>query len=564
MEYVIGLILLIIVVIIVGLLLRKRLYDSVDYYESWKLDIMNRNVALELSKVKELNLEGDTKEHFEEWKDQWDSILTEELADVEELLYDTEHAADRYNFPAAKKSLNKIEETLVKIEKKIEGILSELNVLLETEAENRKEIAELEPLLHELRKELSHNRFKYDRAEIRFEVEFDEIDHEFKNYSELVEEGNYIQAKDIVANVKKRLEELQTEMEEFPSLYKKSKQELPSQLDDLSRGLREMKDEGYFIDHLDFAREINEYQSRLLDIVASLQKEGTEEAKKALPEMEDRIAEMYELLEKEAIAKNFVETKMPNYEKGLDNLETHFLNTKLEVEQLRETYYFEDSDLEKYMSLEKMVTQLKGKLVEFTTKVEANNYAHSKLRAELEEAFQQLDIIEEEHEQFKQRIQTLRKEEIEAREQLKTIHDTLFKTTRKLRTSNLPGVPDYIWTMMEDASAKSDRVLEALDEQPLDIQRVQKNLSEAQSSVETAIDQTNTMLDHASLTEQVIQYANRYRSTNQSLAQKLAEAERLFRKAEYEHALETAANAIEEVEPGALNRIEKQQEMIVS
>lgn len=563
MEYIIGIILLIIVVIIVGLLLRKRLYDSVDYYESWKLDIMNRNVAQELSKVKELNLEGDTKANFEEWKEQWDTILTEKLADVEELLYDTEHAADRYNFPAAKKSMKQIEETLMKIEKKIEKILTELNELLETEEENRKEVAELEPLLGDLRRKLSQNRYKYDRADIRFEVEFDEIDQEFQKYNELIEEGNYIQAKEIVVHVKKRIEALQIEVEEFPALYKKCKQELPTQLDELSRGLREMREEGYFIDHLDLSREINEFQTRLIDLVGTLEREGTEKAKQASPEMEERIAEMYQLLEKEAIAKNFVETKMPSYEKALDSFETHFLKTKLEVEQLKETYYFEDSDLEKYMALEKMISQLKSKLLEFNDRVEANNYAHSKIRTELEESFQQLEVIEEEHEEFKNRIQTLRKDEIEAREQLKTIHDTLYKTTRKLRNSNIPGVPNHIWTMIEEATNKSDQVLKALDNHPLDILQVQQTLSETKSIVEHAIEQTNTMLDHASLTEQVIQYANRYRSTNQHLAHKLAESEQLFRKAEYELALETAANAVEEVEPGALKRIEKHQEMIV-
>src|SRR5690625_735220 len=129
MEYVIGIILAIIVIIIVGLLLRKRLYDSVDYYESWKLDIMNRNVAQELSKVKELNLHGDTKENFEHWKDQWETILTEDLADIEELLYDTEHAADRYKFPTAKKCMKKMEAILMEIEKKIESIVTELHDL---------------------------------------------------------------------------------------------------------------------------------------------------------------------------------------------------------------------------------------------------------------------------------------------------------------------------------------------------------------------------------------------------------------------------------------------------
>src|SRR5690625_662345 len=259
MEYVIGIILAIIVLIIVALLLRKRIYDSVDYYESWKLDIMNRNVAQELSQLKDLNLHGETKNNFEQWKKEWDTILNDDLADVEELLYDTEHAADRYNFPAAKKSIKKMEENLVTVEKKIETILTELNNLLRIEENNRKQVEELHPLLSDLRKMLSQNRFQYDRAEIRFEVEFDEIEEDLNEYTLLIESGNYIQATDIVEQIKHRLYELQNEMEEFPTLYKRCKQELPSQLDELSQGLREMKDEGYNIEHLDLTREINQY-----------------------------------------------------------------------------------------------------------------------------------------------------------------------------------------------------------------------------------------------------------------------------------------------------------------
>src|SRR5690625_2327165 len=133
MEYIIGSIIAIIVLIIIALLLRKRLYDSVDYYESWKLDIMNRNIAAELSRIKNLNLQGYTKGKFEDWKEKWENILTNELASVEELLYDTEHTIDRFRFSSAKKLLKQIEQILVKVEKEIEDILNELNELLRSE-----------------------------------------------------------------------------------------------------------------------------------------------------------------------------------------------------------------------------------------------------------------------------------------------------------------------------------------------------------------------------------------------------------------------------------------------
>src|SRR5699024_7158921 len=153
---------------------------------------------------------------------------------------------------------------------------------------------------------------------------------------------------------------------------------------------------------------------------------------------------------------------MSSYERTLDNFENTFSEKKSEVKQLKEAYYFEDSDLEKYMSLDKMLTQLREQLKGFVEKVSKNSHAHTKLRAELEEAFQQLEKIEKEHEEFKLVIQNLRKDELEAKEQLQVMSDEIHKITRKLRNSNLPGVPNYIWILLEEAAHKNDQVLNAL------------------------------------------------------------------------------------------------------
>ena len=69
-----------------------------------------------------------------------------------------------------------------------------------------------------------------------------------------------------------------------------------------------------------------------------------------------------------------------------------------------------------------------------------------------------------------------------------------------------------------------------MDKHPLDIQEVQNRLADAQEAVERSIDSTNVMLEQAFLTEHVIQYANRYRSSYPALAVRLKEAEGYFRK----------------------------------
>lgn len=559
MEIIIGIILLVIVLIIISLIMRKRIYDFVDRLESWKLDIMNRNVSAQLTKIKALNLSGETQDRFESWKERWELILSSELPDIEEYLFDAEEAADKFRFSTAKKILRKTEQALQTIEKDIEKILTELDELVESEESSRKEVEYIQPTIKNLRKTIAQNRFQYGKAEVRFEVEIDELSENLDNYHELVDSGNYTEAKELVDSLKLQLEQMQTEIEEFPEIYRACKQDIPSQIDDLYAGIKEMKEEGFRIDHLGFEKELQGYQQRLLDCVKALETGKATDAKTLTSEIVDRIQEMYQLLEKEAIAKNYMESQATSYHKSVLEIAASFEETKSEVETLKQTYYFDDQDMEKYLSLEKSITHLQKVYDEIEIGLEDEKTPHSELRAQLEAGFGQLEELLEKHHDFKVSVYNLRKDEIEAKEKLADIRDQINEINRRLKKSNIPGVPSFIWNSMDTALENCNQVLTVLEKNPLDISEVQQSLSTAKSSVDLLIEQTDVMLDQADLTEQVIQYANRYRSKYPLLAAKLLEAETLFRNFDYEVALEQAARALEEVEPGALKRIEENQ-----
>ncbi|MYL41498.1 septation ring formation regulator EzrA [Virgibacillus salexigens] len=560
MAYIIGGILVVITLIIIGLILRKRVYDVVDRYEAWKMDIMGRNINSELSRIKILNLSGETQDKFEAWKERWEHIVTKELTDIEELLFDAEESADRYRFTKAKKVLADVERILQSIEVEIEDILKEVEELLHSEESSRKEVEHVEPTIKSLRKQLSQNRYQFGKADMFFEGKLDELAEQLSQYYALIADGNYLEAKKLVDQLRASLDAVEVQLDEFPRLYQKSKQELPSQLDELHGGLKEMKEEGYRVDHLAFEKEIKGYQDRLLHIVSDLETGDFTDAELVIEEVDARIKEMYQLLEKEAIAKNYVDTKVPSYQTTLEEMNNTFIDTKHDVEQLKKAYYFEDEDMEKYLSLEKSITKLNGQLEELLSDMEHDNTPHTKLRDEIEEGFQQIELLKEKHEAFKKRINNLRKDELEAKEKLTKMRNQLYHIQRKLKKSNVPGIPNFIWNLIETASHKNQRVLKTLESQPLDMTEVQQALNDAKNAVEYAMEQTDLMLEQAYLTEQVIQYANRYRSQYPMLAAKLAESERLFRNYEYELSLEHAAKAVEEIEPGALKRIEAYQE----
>lgn len=553
---------IIITLLIVGLIFRKRIYDSVDRQEMWKMDIMNRNTAAELARIKGLNLSGETQEKFESWKERWEFIVAKELPDISEMLFEAEDAADRYRFPTSRKIIQKVDHTLNVIEDDIKRMLGELEELLESEQTSQQDIEVLQPKLRDLQQSILQERNQYGRSVPRFTERLEEIETGSLTYDELVEAGNYLEAKDFVDQLKEDFRNLEDEVKEFPTLLKMCTHHLPSQLDKLSSGLKTMKE--YRVEHLGFDQEIHNYEQRLLDCVQSLEKGTTSEVKTIIEEIEERITEMYDLLEEEALAKNYIETQLSNYEQLLKELVLGFNETKEEVEVSRKSYFFEDHDMEKYHSLEKAVTHSKNESDKFKQDLDDEEKAHSNLRVQLEEEMKRLKDLDKRHQDFKEKVRSLRKDELEAQEKLSEMRKQVNDLKRKLKRSNLPGIPNFILHVIESAVKSNDNVMKKLDKQPLDIAAVNHALDVAESAVDDAIEQTDVTLDQAYLTEQVIQYANRYRSTYPLLAAKLSESERLFRSFEYELSLEHAASAIEEVEPGALKQIEANQVAMLS
>lgn len=555
-AYIIGFILVIIVLIILGLILRKRVYDEVDRLEVWKMDIMNRRVTTELQRVKALNLSGETQQKFETWKETWDRILTRDLPDIEEFLLDAEESADRFRMPSAKKNLLAVEKTLTGIELMIEEMYAELDDLLDSEKQSRKEVMEVQPKIKELRNLLLQNRHLYGNAEQRFEKEINEQQDLLEHFYSMIDEGNYYEARQIVNTLRDNLTVLFEKIEDFPIIYKKCKREVPDQIHQLLSGIKEMKEEGYRIEHHNLEKELTTYQKQLTEQVLVLEKKDVTDLHFLLQSIEERISEIYLLLEKEAQAKTYVEKHITYFETLIKEVVTDFDATNEEVTNLQQTYYLEESDLELYANLEKWIHQLERQYQQVNNAIEVDKETYVSLRDQIETSYQDLKKLQESHQEFKDQVRTIRKDEIEAKKSIRVLKRELFDTTRKIQKSNLPGIPSFVWNLLDEATERSDQVIEKLAKQPLDMGEVSHALKEAETAVRGVIEQTNGLIEQAYLVELVIQYSNRYRSKYPLLAAKLTEAENFFRDFAYEEALDTASQALEDVEPNALRRLE--------
>ncbi|MBB6282656.1 septation ring formation regulator EzrA [Geobacillus subterraneus] len=536
---------------------RKQMYREIDRLEGWKIELMNRPVPDELAKVKQLNMTGETERLFEQWRQQWDEIVAVKLPNVEEQLFDAETLLDKYRYRQARKLLGQMEDGLRRLEEEVHQIIHEVNELIGSEEQNRAEIEELRAAHREAKKTLLAYRYTFGAAADLLDVRLSEAEKQFQSFVELTEAGNYLAARDVALLLKEELGRLTAMMEEIPLLLGECQTSLPAQLAELADGHQEMEQSGYILDHLHVERALEEKQEKIKQCLAMIGELRVEEAKQTVAELREEIDTLYDLLEKEVLAHRYVQTEMPRIGGMLKELAAEAKETGAEALFVQQSYHLPPGDLEKYRSIEKQLHQLQKRFLLIEERAAEAKTAYSLLREELEQLVGQIGMMKEEHEQFRVMLQTLRKDELIAREKLDDMRKQLSEALRLVQKSRLPGLPEPYALELAEARNSLQNVAARLDEKPLDMPSVDQALEEAKASVERLYERTIEMIEQAALAERTIQYGNRYRRRYPAVHKGLEEAEFLFRHYDYEEALRQAVATIESVEPGAFDRVQQ-------
>ncbi|MDQ0413016.1 septation ring formation regulator EzrA [Mesobacillus stamsii] len=556
MKYIIGGIAILIILFLIGYFMKRKFYSEVDRYESWKIDIMNRPVLDEMSKVKQLNMTGQTEELFERWRREWDELVTSKLPSIEDYLFDAEEYIDKYRFNKAKESLAVIDRRLTETEDKIKKILGELNDLVGSEEKNREEIDGLKEYYRENKRNLLAHRHSFGNAETSLEAMLAEIQSKFIEFDDKTENGNYLEARETVLSIQSMLDQVSAKMELIPVLLHECQSVIPAKLDELKDGVKQMKEKGYVLDHLNADREIEEFSNELASYLGMLEMGEVENAEQGIHALKERLEKLIDMLEEEVLAKQYIASTEQIAKEVLVKAITENKTLQEETKHIQESYHLTERELSAQTQVEQ---QIKGLLKRFELidhRITGNDTAQSVIKSELQEAKEQLDQLVEEQKRLLEKLNALREDELAAREKVSGLTKKISELIRIVSKSNMPGLSQEYQYLLEDAHESIKQVHEQLEKKPLDIPAVQQYLEIAVLTVEKLDNSTQEIVETVVLAERVIQYGNRYRSRYPSVERGLREAEERFRNYDYREALEQAATSIEEVDPGAMKKIE--------
>lgn len=555
MEFILGGLILILAFFVIGYFFKKKRYKDIDKLEEWKLNVMNRPVLDELSKVKQLNMNGETEEMFEKWRNEWDEIVTVQLPDIEGMLFDAEEFIDKYRFGSSKEVQRNISQELKKIESEIDRIIEELNDLVGSEEKNRLEMKELQEDYRLAKKQLLAHRHTYGKAADRLERQLEEIAESISVYEEVTEKGNYLQAREYVLTCKGSMKDIVDKLDSIPNLLVECMASLPNQLTELKDGYKEMLEKEYILSHLDFPKTIEEMEKQLASFIERVDQAEIVEVEKEIEEFKDKVSVLYELFEEEVVSRQYINKHREGITEEAAVMKYENDKLMLEISTIQNSYHISESEMKVHRQLEKKIATITKQCEQLQVKIEQHDLGYSILGESLKDIEQQIAKIKKEQEAFARKLQALRKDELAAREQIKELRNKLLQASKQITQSNTPGVPNEYASFLNEAQRALKEVNEKLVEKPLNMTDVQIFLKKAIDIVDEFSDLTRELIEQMLLAEKVIQYANRYRSRYPSVESALTEAENKFRKYEFGEALEEAAAVLEKVEPGSIKNI---------
>ncbi|WP_205758476.1 septation ring formation regulator EzrA [Lysinibacillus sp. SGAir0095] len=557
MQYIIIVVIVLLALFIVGLLIRRKHNVVIQRLEQEKMQIQHYPIFEELTKVKSLNMNGQTEEMFEHWRNIWTEVIDVHVIKIDSMLFDAEEYIDRFKFKKATNVELAIEEYIAKCEKSKNQIISELEELIGSEEKNRIEIEQIKEHYRSARKTLLAHQYSFGPALSELEKKVEQFVPKFEEFDELTVDGNYLQAREIVLGLNSESQIIYHLLSEVPTLLSEIQTKIPAAIHELRNGQREMEEQSYYLNHLELTKYLDHLEEELETLKSKLADLDVDSVAPRLTEVIEEIENYYDLLEKEVIARNYVDKNCDDTFQTLNEVVKVTKEISNEAVYVQSSYHLPENEAEIPRLGLKQLEVIQKRFELLVTRVKDEKSAYSSLQEELFEISEEIDRIKDEQEQFSNRLKNLRIDENKARAKLDSLKRILQETDRQLNKANIPGIPEEMDARIEEAEEQIYIVMQSLQDIPLNMNRVQSNIENAEKCIQEVSKHAQEMVENVMLIERIIQYGNRYRGTNPKVNDLLLESEHAFHQYRYIKALEDAAAAVELAEPGAIKRIEE-------
>ncbi|HDG5659739.1 TPA: septation ring formation regulator EzrA [Staphylococcus aureus] len=551
---------IVIILIAVGVLfyLRSNKRQIIEKAIERKNEIETLPFDQNLAQLSKLNLKGETKTKYDAMKKDNVESTNKYLAPVEEKIHNAEALLDKFSFNASQSEIDDANELMDSYEQSYQQQLEDVNEIIALYKDNDELYDKCKVDYREMKRDVLANRHQFGEAASLLETEIEKFEPRLEQYEVLKADGNYVQAHNHIAALNEQMKQLRSYMEEIPELIRETQKELPGQFQDLKYGCRDLKVEGYDLDHVKVDSTLQSLKTELSFVEPLISRLELEEANDKLANINDKLDDMYDLIEHEVKAKNDVEETKDIITDNLFKAKDMNYTLQTEIEYVRENYYINESDAQSVRQFENEIQSLISVYDDILKEMSKSAVRYSEVQDNLQYLEDHVTVINNKQEKLQNHLIQLREDEAEAEDNLLRVQSKKEEVYRRLLASNLTSVPERFIIMKNEIDHEVRDVNEQFSERPIHVKQLKDKVSKIVIQMNTFEDEANDVLVNAVYAEKLIQYGNRYRKDYSNVDKSLNEAERLFKNNRYKRAIEIAEQALESVEPGVTKHIEEE------
>ena len=561
MEFIYWLVAIILLVLIgygAIMYLTRQQANRIKAIDEKKQKAMAIPVADNLFTLKNMNLTGQTKRTYESWQATWQTITRFQYPEIEAALVSAEQYIQRMNFIKAKQAISQADQLIDETKNSVEKVNKALEKLLESAQENRKELEEIQERYNKIRKQLLAHSFTFGPAIETLEKNLNYMELDFTKFNSLTNEGDHMEAKEILSRIEQDLLVMEEVVEKIPQLNEKIKTEYEEQVNDLKDGYQRLLDEKYIFEGVDVSVEIAAVEKEIQEAKDSIGLADINEAGKKMDKVERDIEAVYAIMEKEMEAKDFVGRHTANLQKKMDHVLQSNRYVLLEIDRVSQNYFLNKNELGRAQEFEEQLLKENEALRYYDKMMKEHEISYSVVREYYEKISQRLSEIDKEQSELVSNLSDLRNREKEIKDSIDLYELDMRNMKRTIEKYHLPGLPKIYLDLFFSVTDRIEDLASKLNRVKIDMDEIDAISKMCEEDIEMLDNQTQAIVDNAMLTEYMIQYANRFRHSHVEIENAINKALVLFhREYDYEGALEAVKIPLNRVEAGAARKVEE-------
>ncbi|MBP7085617.1 septation ring formation regulator EzrA [Enterococcus aquimarinus] len=560
-QVIIGIVIAIIAVVAVlygvGFFMRRKNQEKLNDLEKRKEELFDLPVIEEVDEVKKMHLVGQSQNTFREWSQKWTDLSTASFAELESQIFEVENLNETFRFLKGQAAVKDAEETLVMMEEEVKAIRQGLKELRESEERNSLQVQQALDVYEELKKNLREEGATYGPAYAELQKQVKNIEIEFTQFVTLNTSGDPVEAREVLEEAEKHTYELQDLMKRIPVVYEELNKTFPAQLKEIEDGYKKLLEEKFKFPEENFENDIHRVARRIENSTADLAKVEVAAVEVANRDTAHEIDTLYTVMEREIDAKKYVLKNRQVIEEYINHSMKNNRQLLIEIDHTSQSYTLNHNELGRVRGFQTEIDELVRRHGIYLPQLESNEIPYSEIQGFYKDAYHILDDIENQQVEIDESLRELRKDEKVAQEKIEAFELQLRNLKRFVEKQRLPGLPgDYL----EFFFLTTDRVEElgkSLNKIRINIDEVNKLVAICEEELVILDTRTKELVDAAALTEQLMQYANRYRHSHPEVKAAIEHGLVLFNEEyRYQDALDEIATSLERVEPGAFTRLE--------